>query len=218
MKRTAEILDANYDIKTPPSKIRKMDALQYGPLELDLFTKELSLIIKLALHCPNDVVFFRKTKKEKPALYIRTQGLEVNLSSLIQKANLSYLQLNDKDSDAYVKYFIDEKNIEYFAKRAHQFPINLLSSPITVAEVSAIGIYTFMSNAYNEMMYDGFPSSSAMEICKKRNKHYPHSIDLPIEGFFTSMFVASMKPLSLLSMQSINTVRLFFRITLDLYQ
>ncbi len=83
-----------------------MKDLTYGPLNMSLATQLLVLIIKLTIGAHQEVVYtIAKNQQGVDTLYCKIDDINIDLSALLKKANLTHITLSITDSEKYTALF-----------------------------------------------------------------------------------------------------------------
>ncbi|MBS0287471.1 MAG: hypothetical protein JSR17_09250 [Proteobacteria bacterium] len=137
--------------------------LVYGPLNKNLFTQMVELVTKCLIYAPNEVKLFSKQENKFDAtpsdLHAKVGNIEVNLTSLLSKANMSHVQFNETDSNALLQNL---NNIYYHPVYPHE-----QGCPITQAEQNAVTNYTGSGYwSINNFLYNGAKCPSYFQDAK----------------------------------------------------
>ncbi|MBN9287225.1 MAG: hypothetical protein BGO43_15120 [Gammaproteobacteria bacterium 39-13] len=102
----------------------------YGPLNKSLFTQELELLVKCLLYVPEQIVFKIHQEVNGESVHAHINSLDINVSSLLARANFSHLLLTEADSEQYLKTINEPYRLEETIEG------------LTLAENQAIKAYT----------------------------------------------------------------------------
>ncbi len=115
-----------------------MKDLTCGPLNKSVSTQLLELVVKCILHAPNKVDFYINNRGDYVTLNVKMGGMDINVSALLKKANLTHIELSEKDSQKYFQICKPNALVRLF-----NWVINsIFSRGLTMAEKVAIYNYT----------------------------------------------------------------------------
>ncbi|HET9843602.1 MAG TPA: hypothetical protein VFP93_02970 [Gammaproteobacteria bacterium] len=118
-----------------------MQDLENGPLPKTLHTQTLELIAKVLLRNPESLAFtFTNANK---TLSVHFQDNSINITELLQKANLNHIQLDEADSELYLEIFNEDPNTTTY-------------KDLTAAEKIVLRGFTSTSYFINNLLYGNY--------------------------------------------------------------
>ncbi len=144
-----------------------MPDLHHGPLIKSLYTQQLELLVKFMLYSPNDVKLHSQSN-DKNIIHAKIGNVEINLTTLLKKANLTHINITEADSARYMATrnrdrfnavidFIGKAVATVFSRAKVDFLSEFVN--LTVAEKHAIAIYTGSGyKRINDFLYSKNPS------------------------------------------------------------
>lgn len=143
-----------------------MNILAYGPLNKSLHTRKFELFVKCILHNPDAIRYnICKFKSEPPILLAQMGRENINISSMIKKANYNHLFFTNQDSENYQQKISPWEDLD-LRLSTNQKKYSALS------QAEKLSIYKYSDCFYetiNNFMYNGIRvSNPVLAGCRQK--------------------------------------------------